>query len=79
MIATAKVLADIADKHIVLTGALQPAAFKGSDAEFNIGCALGALQCCPSGVYVAMNGRIFPHDNVAKNRSAHRFENIVDR
>jgi L-asparaginase len=79
MIATAKVLADIADKHIVLTGALQPAAFKGSDAEFNIGCALGALQCCPSGVYVAMNGRIFPHDNVAKNRSAHRFESIVDR
>ncbi len=74
MVATAKALADIPDKHIVLTGALQPAAFRGSDAEFNIGCALGALQCCPSGVYIAMNGRIFPHDKVTKNRPGHRFE-----
>ena len=76
MVATAKVLADIPDKHIVLTGALQPAAFLGSDAEFNIGCALGALQCCPAGVYIAMNGSIFPHDQVRKNRSQHRFEGI---
>lgn len=76
MVATAKVLADIADKHIVLTGALQPAAFLGSDAEFNIGCALGALQCCPPGVYIAMNGRIFPHDQVRKNRREHRFESV---
>ena len=76
MVATATALAGIMGKHIVLTGALQPAAFKGSDAEFNIGCALGALQCCPTGVYIAMNGRIFPHDQVTKNRSAHRFEGI---
>lgn len=76
MVATAKVLADIVDKHIVLTGALQPAAFLGSDAEFNIGCALGALQCCSTGVYIAMNGRIFPHDQVKKNRSEHRFEAV---
>jgi L-asparaginase/Glu-tRNA(Gln) amidotransferase subunit D len=51
----------------VLTGALQPAAFKSSDAIFNIGCAIGALQSAPPGVYIAMNGRLFDVDNVRKN------------
>ena len=44
MVKTAKYLADITGKTIILTGALEPALFKTSDALFNIGCALGALQ-----------------------------------
>ncbi len=44
MVATGKALRGIGGKTIVLTGALQPAAFKSSDAIFNIGCAIGALQ-----------------------------------
>jgi L-asparaginase len=74
MVATAEALAGIADKHIVLTGALQPAAFAQTDAIFNIGCALGAVQSKPPGVYIAMNGRVFDADKVRKNVAANRFE-----
>jgi L-asparaginase len=74
MVATGQALRGIADKRIVLTGALQPAAFKRSDAVFNIGCALVALQSKPPGVYIAMNGQVFDIDNVVKNVPANRFE-----
>jgi len=76
MVATAKVLAGIAGKTIVLTGALNPARFRGSDAEFNIGTAVGAVQCLAAGVYIAMNGRIWDPEKVRKNVSANRFEPI---
>ena len=74
MVETAKVLATIADKTIVLTGALNPARFRGSDAEFNIGTAVGAVQSLPPGVYIAMNGRIWDPTKVRKNVEANRFE-----
>ena len=74
MVETAKVLADITDKTIVLTGALNPARFDGSDAEFNIGCAVGAVQSLAPGVYIAMNGRIWDPAKVRKNVEANRFE-----
>ena len=74
MVETAKVLADITDKTIVLTGALNPARFEGSDAEFNIGCAVGAVQSLAPGVYIAMNGRIWGPAKVRKNVEANRFE-----
>lgn len=62
------------DKVIVLTGSMTPARFQGSDAEFNIGCAVGALVSQRPGVYIAMNGQVFSGDNVRKNRDAGRFE-----
>ena len=74
MIATAQVLASIPGKTIVLTGALSPARFRGSDAEFNIGTAVGAVQSLPEGVYIAMNGRIWDPARVRKNVDANRFE-----
>jgi len=74
MVETARALRDIAGKVIVLTGALSPARFKGSDAGFNVGCAAGAVQSLPPGVYIAMSGRVFPADKVRKNRAAGRFE-----
>ena len=76
MIATAKVLAAIPGKTIVLTGALSPARFRGSDAEFNIGTAVGAVQSLPEGVYIAMNGRVWDPAKVRKNVEANRFEAI---
>jgi len=76
MVDTAKVLASIVDKTIVLTGALNPARFRGSDADFNIGTAVGAVQCLPPGVYVAMNGRIWDPLKVRKNVAANRFEAV---
>jgi L-asparaginase len=76
MVETAQVLASITDKTIVLTGALNPARFRGSDAEFNIGTAVGAVQSLPPGVYIAMNGRIWDPRKVRKNVAANRFEAI---
>ncbi len=76
MVETAKVLASIENKTIVLTGALNPARFRGSDAEFNIGTAVGAVQSLPPGVYIAMNGRIWNPMKVKKNVAANRFEPI---
>ena len=74
MVETAKVLAALPDRVIVLTGALNPARFRGSDAEFNIGTAVGAVQSLPPGVYIAMNGRIWDPARVRKNVEANRFE-----
>ena len=74
MVETARELASIKGKVIVLTGALNPARFQGSDAVFNIGCAVGAVQTLPDGVYIAMNGRIWDPTKVRKNRDANRFE-----
>jgi L-asparaginase len=76
MVETARVLAGIAGKVIVLTGALNPARFQGSDAVFNIGCAVGAVQTLADGVYIAMNGRVWDPSTVRKNRDANRFEAI---
>jgi L-asparaginase len=76
MVDTARVLAAITDKTIVLTGALNPARFHGSDAEFNIGTAVGAVQSLPPGVYIAMNGRIWHPGKVRKNVLANCFEAI---
>jgi L-asparaginase len=74
MVDTARALQGIAGKTIVLTGALNPALFRGSDAVFNIGCAVAAVQCLPAGVYIAMNGRLWDPMKVRKNRDANRFE-----
>jgi len=73
MVRTAGYLSRLEGKTIVLTGALEPALFRTSDALFNIGCALAAVQLLPAGVYIAMNGRVFPHDNVVKDLSVNRF------
>tara|TARA_R110001606_G_scaffold373957_4_gene531515 strand:+ start:201 stop:680 length:480 start_codon:yes stop_codon:yes gene_type:complete len=73
MVDTARVLSDIAGKTIVITGAMQPATLRISDAEFNIGFALAATQTLPPGVYIAMNGEIFDPATTHKDRSAHRF------
>ncbi|WP_407354255.1 asparaginase domain-containing protein [Luteimonas sp. R10] len=76
MVQTAQALASIAGKTIVLTGALNPARFRGSDAEFNIGTAVGAVQSLPPGAYIAMNGRVWDPRKVRKNVHANRFEAI---
>jgi L-asparaginase len=76
MIDTAKSLQGIASKVIVLTGAMQPAKFRFTDAVFNIGCAVTAVQILPKGVYIVMNGQIFDPGNIQKNKVQNRFEPI---
>jgi L-asparaginase len=74
MVETARVLRKVQDKVMVLTGALNPARFQSSDAVFNIGTAVGAVQTLGAGVYIAMNGRIWDPQQVRKNVEANRFE-----
>ena len=74
MVETARFLQGITDRVVVLTGALSPARFKKSDAAFNVGSAIGALQVLQPGIYIAMGGRVYPADKVRKNREAGRFE-----
>ena len=73
MTETAKALAGVADKTIVLTGALSPARFATSDAAFNLGMAVAAAQIAPPGVYIAMSGQVFDGLKVRKDREAGRF------
>lgn len=78
MVETAKALAaESIDKTIVLTGAMIPYAFgTSSDGFFNLGNALAFVQTLPHGVYVVMNGRCFPWDNVRKNLNTGFFETL---
>lgn len=77
MAETARVLGEaIADKTVVLTGAMIPYAFGSSDGLFNLGSAISFAQVLPAGVYIAMNGRCFTWDNVRKNRQLGVFEAI---
>jgi len=78
MVETANKLADISGKTIVLTGALNPARFRDSDAVFNIGCAVGAVHSLPEGVWIAMNGCVWEPQQVRKNRGKNRFEAIKE-
>jgi L-asparaginase len=74
MVQTALQLADIPNKTMVLTGALNPARFRDSDAVFNIGCAVGAVQTLAPGAWIAMSGCIWDPHEVRKNRDKNRFE-----
>ena len=61
------------DKTIVLLGAMVPYQFKGSDALFNFGCAMSAVQILPAGIYITMNGQVFDYREVQKNRAIGQF------
>lgn len=77
MVETAKVLAEkIKNKTIVLTGAIVPYVFRGSDGLFNLGAALAFAQTLPAGVYIAMNGKYFKWDNARKNKEIGEFEEL---
>ncbi|MDL5514090.1 asparaginase domain-containing protein [Arenibacter sp. M-2] len=77
MVETAQFLGRLAlNKTIVLTGAFILGTKKNTDAPFNLGFALSALQILEPGVYIAMNGAIFNWDNVKKNNQNNRFETI---
>jgi len=76
MILTARALTSISGKTIVLTGSMQPARFRVTDAEFNLGAAIAAVQILPPGVYIAMNGRIFDPACSRKNVANNCFEEI---
>ena len=65
---------NVSGKTVVLTGAMIPYKFGSSDGLFNLGSALAFAQVLPPGIYVAMNGRYFLWNSVAKNRAIGVFE-----
>ncbi len=71
---TGRALEGMPGKRIVLTGALTPARFRQTDAVFNVGMAIAAVQLVEPGVYIAMSGQIFRASQVRKNRAENRFE-----
>ena len=74
MVETAHMLADtVRDKTIVLTGAMIPIKFGGSDRIFR-GGSLSLVQILPPGVYITMNGQVFNQENVQKNKNLGIFE-----
>jgi len=64
------------NKTIVLTGAMVPYKFGSSDGMFNLGSALAFVQVLPTGIFIAMNGKIFEADKVIKNTNRGEFESI---
>lgn len=73
---TAKALAHLKDRTIVLAGALAPARFKESDAPFNLGMAFACCQAAQPGVWITMNGTVFDGLAVRKDREAGAFVSI---
>jgi L-asparaginase len=74
---SAKAIADkVKDKTIVLTGAFIPHSMDDSDAEFNLGFAFSAAKLLPVGVYIAMNGEVFPFDWCKKDKVLSRFVSV---
>lgn len=70
---TGRVLQSVPGKTIVLTGAMLPASQRSSDAFFNVGFAIAALQTLPHGVYIAMGGQLFDPSRTRKDRANNRF------
>jgi len=73
MIETAKKLKDIKGKVIILTGSMRPEKFSDSDAPFNVGVAIGAVNSLNNGVYIAMNGKVIPADDCRRDLETGRF------
>ena len=73
MTRSAAALAGVTGKTIVFVGALAPARFAESDAAFNLGMAFATAQVASPGVYIAMNGTVFPADQVVKDRERGAF------
>jgi L-asparaginase len=58
---------------IVLTGAMTPLGFEGSDGLQNLTESLFAVRILDPGIYVVMHNQVFPIDRVRKDRDTSRF------
>lgn len=58
---------------IVLTGAMTPLGFEGSDGLQNLTESLFAARVLAPGVYVVMHNQVFPVNGVRKDRELARF------
>lgn len=73
MIETGVFLNKINDKLIILTGAMRPERFANSDADLNIGVAMGAANVLENGVFVVMNGLVIPIEKAGRDLATGQF------
>ena len=73
MLETAKVLSEIKDKTIIITGAMRPERFSNSDAPITVGIAIGVVNILESGIYIAMNGKILSWDKCKRDMKTGQF------
>ncbi|KYG76324.1 asparaginase [Roseivirga ehrenbergii] len=74
LVETAKVIGQIKGKTIILTAAYRPERFSNSDADFNVGVAVGGLNNILEGTFIAMNGLLISPDQCYKNEKTGRFQ-----
>ncbi len=58
---------------IILTGAMTPLGFEGSDGLQNLTESLLAARLLSPGIFVVMHNQVFPIDRVRKDRDQSRF------
>ena len=73
MIETANYLSTIANKTIILTGAMKPERFYNSDASINLGVAVGAINVLSPGVYVAMHGVVKKYNEIKRDLESGKY------
>ena len=79
MVETGKVLAAVLPDlsiPIILTGAMTPLGFEGSDGLQNLTESLLAARLLPAGVYLVMHSQVFPIQDVYKDRELARFKRL---
>ncbi|KAF8571297.1 hypothetical protein P879_03312 [Paragonimus westermani] len=65
-------------KCVVLTGSFLPGVFKSTDADFNVGFALGGLlHTEKTGVFIAIQGRFFRANEVKRNTETGDYQEIL--
>jgi len=64
MVDTGQLLKQATGKTVVIMGAMQLAIIKLTDADFNLGVAVAAVQTLSESVYLCMSGRIYNVDRV---------------
>jgi len=58
---------------VILTGAMTPLGFEGSDGQQNLTESLLAARLLEPGVFVVLHGQVFPADQARKNREKATF------
>jgi len=73
---TAKVLSEINNKKIILTGAMKPFEINQIEATGNLVQSIVSFNFINNGVYISLNGVIDKYNKVIKDRKEGYFKNI---
>jgi L-asparaginase len=71
---------ELSDLHypIVMTGAMTPLGFEGSDGLQNLTESLLAVRLLPPAIWLVIHNQVFPIDQVRKDREKAQFKKVSD-